>query len=88
MQCAESLRTQAYFDGEVDAVTAASIERHAEHCTECRGLLEDLEQMRVAIRRESIYRRAPEGLKARIMRALDEEAAPSASPAVPSRGAL
>ncbi|MBV8341398.1 MAG: zf-HC2 domain-containing protein, partial [Gammaproteobacteria bacterium] len=46
MQCAESLRLQAYFDGEVDAVAAAEIERHAGRCPECRALLEDLEQTR------------------------------------------
>jgi anti-sigma factor RsiW len=86
VQCAESLRTQAYFDGEVDAVTAANIERHAEHCAECRALLEDLEQMRVAIRRESTYRRAPEELKARIMLALDDETgAPTAVPRAKAR---
>ena len=37
MQCAESLRVQAYFDDEVDGVTAAEIERHAEHCAACRS---------------------------------------------------
>ena len=28
MPCAESLRVQAYFDGELDALAAADIERH------------------------------------------------------------
>jgi anti-sigma factor RsiW len=75
VQCAESLRTQAYFDGEVDAVSAAAIEQHAEHCAECRALLQDLQEMRTAIRRDLTYDRAPPELRARIMRLLDEEAA-------------
>jgi len=73
--CAESLRVQAYFDGEIDAVSAADIERHAEHCAECRALLQDLEQTRTAIRRDLTLDRAPPELRARIMRALDQETA-------------
>ncbi|TLY77268.1 MAG: hypothetical protein E6K41_17005 [Gammaproteobacteria bacterium] len=41
MQCAEQYRVQAYFDGEVDALSAIDIERHAERCADCRRLLED-----------------------------------------------
>lgn len=73
MQCAESLRVQAYFDGEVDAVTAADIERHSEHCSECRALLADLEQTRALIRRELTYGRTPPELHGKIMNALDAE---------------
>ena len=75
MGCAESLRLQAYFDGEIDAVSAADIERHSEHCAECRALLQDLEQTRTAIRRDLTPGRAPPELRARIMRALDQETA-------------
>jgi anti-sigma factor RsiW len=77
VQCAESLRVQAYFDGQVDAVAAADIERHAEHCAECRDLLKDLEQVRTALRRDSSYVRTPPALRATIMKALDEESAVS-----------
>ena len=73
MQCAESLRIQAYFDGEVDAISAAEIERHAERCAECREQLQDLEQARIAIRQSLVHERAPAELRARIARALDEE---------------
>lgn len=73
MQCAESLRVQAYFDGEVDAVSAAEIERHAEHCNECRALLQDLETMRAALRRGVSYAAAPAELRSKIMDALDQE---------------
>jgi anti-sigma factor RsiW len=75
MQCAESLRVQAYFDAEVDAVFAAHIERHAEHCAECRAQLQDLEQVRNALRRELTYLHTPPALRARVMRALDQEGA-------------
>jgi len=75
MQCAEALRVQAYFDAEVDAVSAADIERHIEHCAECRALLNDLEQVRGVLRRDSGFARTPPALRAKIMQALDEEGA-------------
>ena len=77
MQCAESLRVQAYFDGEVDAVSAAEIERHADHCNECRALLEDLQKVRATLRREVSYAGAPPKLRAQILRALDQESTSS-----------
>ena len=73
MQCAEALRVQAYFDAEVDALSAADIERHIEHCAECRALINDLEEVRGVLRRESAYVHAPPALRANILRALDEE---------------
>jgi anti-sigma factor RsiW len=73
VQCAESLRVQAYFDGEVDAVSALDIERHTEHCDECRALLLDLERTRERIRRELDYGQAPAALRARIVRMLADE---------------
>ena len=30
MRCAENLRVQAYFDGELDALAAVDVERHAQ----------------------------------------------------------
>jgi anti-sigma factor RsiW len=73
MPCAESLRVQAYFDAEVDAVSAADIERHLEHCAECRALLQDFEHVRSVLRRDLGVMRAPIALRARIMGALDQE---------------
>jgi anti-sigma factor RsiW len=75
VQCAESLRIQAYFDSEVDAVSAAEIERHLEHCAECRALLADLEHVRSVLRRDVNYARTPPLLRARVARALDQETA-------------
>jgi anti-sigma factor RsiW len=73
MRCVESPRVQAYFDGEVPAVAAADIEGHIEHCAECRTTLQELEQLRAALRKELPYERAPPQLRDRIMRALDRE---------------
>jgi anti-sigma factor RsiW len=81
VQCAESLRVQAYFDGEVDALTAAEIERHVEHCAECRALLQDLEKVRTALREGVTYAAAPPALRMQILQALDQEEAVPASPA-------
>ncbi len=74
MQCAESLRVQAYFDGELDALSAADIERHGEACAECRALLGDLDHVRGALRQDLSYAcTPPPALRARILRALDQE---------------
>lgn len=87
MQCAESLRVQAYFDGEMDAVGALDIERHAERCPECRTLLEDLARTRARIRREVPYETAPPQLRAALSRALDGETASPVSAARVARPA-
>lgn len=88
VQCAEHLRVQAYFDGEVDAISAADIERHAEHCPECRALLADLGATRARIRRDLDYERAPAPLRERITRMLDAEtAAAGRDTATADRGA-
>ena len=73
MLCPDSLRVQAYFDGEADAVTAANIERHMERCDECRTLHRSLEQLRTVLRRDLPHTQIPPALRARVMRALDEE---------------
>jgi anti-sigma factor RsiW len=73
VQCAEALRVQAYFDGEVDAVSALEVERHAERCPECRALLEHLADTRARIRSELEFAAAPPQLRASITRLLDEE---------------
>lgn len=80
MQCAESLRVQAYFDGEIDALGAIDIERHTERCPECRTLLEDLARTRARLRRELPYEVAPAQLRERIARSL-EGASPAADAA-------
>jgi anti-sigma factor RsiW len=71
--CAETLRVQAYFDGELDALSAADIERHNEVCAGCRSLLKELAQVRTALRQDRRYVTASPALRARIQRTLDDE---------------
>jgi anti-sigma factor RsiW len=85
MQCAEALRVQAYFDGEVDALTAADIERHNMGCAECRELLQDLEFVRTRMRQHAAPAApavAPAALRTRILDALDQEGETRISPPV------
>ena len=88
MQCVESLRVQAYFDGEVDAVSALDVERHAERCPECRALLEHLARTRARIRAELEFGQAPPQLRAELARRLDEEASSGVRPATRRTRAL
>jgi anti-sigma factor RsiW len=67
------MRVQARFDGELDPVEAADVERHVEHCAECRALLQSLQETRTAIRRYASTERASAELRARIRHALDQE---------------
>jgi anti-sigma factor RsiW len=73
VQCAERQRAQAYFDCELDSLGAAEIERHAQHCLTCCLLLDDLRQVRTALRRELPYMSVPPALRARIAGALNQE---------------
>jgi anti-sigma factor RsiW len=73
VNCPELLTTQAYFDGELDALSVSKIEHHIEGCTQCRTLLQDLEQTKNTIRREFVHDGAPAGMRERILFALDEE---------------
>lgn len=77
MPCAETqLRLEAYFDGELDAIAAADMERHIGECAQCRAELEDLEKLRRSLRRDLGFDRASPELHARVAAALDREAAP------------
>jgi anti-sigma factor RsiW len=81
MQCAESLRAQAYFDCELDSPGAAEIERHALHCGRCCRALEDLQQVRSALRRYLTYVSVPSALGTRIDRALNQDSTSKITPA-------
>jgi anti-sigma factor (TIGR02949 family) len=73
MECAENLRVQAYFDGEVDTAAATDIERHLATCEQCRLLLQDLQQVRTLLRDKVAKTAIPAQLRERIMESLDAE---------------
>jgi anti-sigma factor RsiW len=83
LSCAESLRVQAYFDGELASAEASEIERHLGECAQCHGFLEHLERARSTLRRTLSEERASPQLRARVMRALDTEETSPARPARP-----
>lgn len=85
MACAESLRVQAYLDGELDALAAVDVESHLEGCVDCRALRADLERLRAAIRTELAPQVRPQ-LRHRVALALDAEDGRVRTPArVPKR---
>src|ERR1041384_5403657 len=66
MPCNESLRVQAYFDGELDAAAAVDVECHLQSCAECAALLRDLEQTRKLVRTSAAYHRVNHDLRNKI----------------------
>jgi anti-sigma factor RsiW len=74
------LRLQAYFDAEVDAMSALEIERHVERCTGCRTLHQALEHLRADLRRNLSPLEIPPALRARIDKLLDAERDTSSPP--------
>jgi mycothiol system anti-sigma-R factor len=73
VQCAETLRVHAYFDGELDATSAHELEQHLAHCVGCSDLLNDLKQVRGALRRDLKIERAPGDLRARVLASIDQQ---------------
>jgi anti-sigma factor RsiW len=73
----------AYFDGEVDALSGADIERHLETCAACRKRYQEFSDLHVALQQGIPDVHAPEYLRSRVLRALDE-----ATPAEPRKREL
>jgi anti-sigma factor RsiW len=73
VQCAESLRLHAYFDGQLDATSAHSMEQHLPHCPACRDLLCDVQMLRHELRENMRIERAPADLRARVRAAVERE---------------
>jgi anti-sigma factor RsiW len=73
MACNEALRTQAYFDGELDAAASALIEQHLADCGACAGLLRDLQHQRDAVRDTSSYYRPEPEFRSTVSQLLDRE---------------
>jgi anti-sigma factor RsiW len=73
VSCGETLRTQAYLDGELDGAAIRDVERHIESCAECQTLSAEVAQLSDALRRSATLHRAPDALRARIRTKLDAE---------------
>ncbi len=84
MTCDFSLRTQAYFDNEVDASSGTEIESHLDRCTECQALLHDLRQIRAGLRRDVGFVGAPAALRGKVLAGLDREMADDAPADLPA----
>ena len=85
MACNETLRTQAYFDGELDAAASALTERHLADCCACATLLRELQNQRNAIRDSASYFRAAPELRSTVSRLLDRESGNSRNASQPVR---
>lgn len=72
MLCAESLRVQAYVDGELDAPGSLAVEQHLAHCASCQALRSGLEALGSGLRRELRGTQAPPQLRRRVLQALDD----------------
>lgn len=85
MSCEISeIRLHAYFDGELDAMSAAEFERHLETCAECQTRLEAEEKLRGVFVGAQLYERAPESLRRKIQISLPKEAATAPDAARPA----
>jgi anti-sigma factor RsiW len=69
----DSQRLEAYFDNEISAPDAADIDLHVEQCAECRAQLQDLAQLRAALRQDLGHYQVPQAMRTRLARALDQE---------------
>lgn len=72
MNCEQSLRVQAWRDGELDALEAAAMEAHIEHCEQCQAQCEKQDDLQAALA-GATYHRASPLLRARIAKSLDGE---------------
>ncbi len=67
----------AYFDGELDALGAASFEKHLATCPGCKRQLEAEQALRNSLQQSGLYERAPNSLRENL---LGRAAAPSPVP--------
>ena len=73
MTCAETLRTQAFIDGELDGDAVAESERHIESCAECQEFCASAAALSDALRKPGLRYTVPSELRLRVGRILDEE---------------
>jgi len=56
----------AYFDGELDALSAASFEKHLESCPDCKRQLEAEQSLRHSLQQADLYDCAPSSLREKL----------------------
>ena len=78
MDCTQALTViECYADGELDAVTSVTIEKHLEHCAGCQRALDRLSSLSLLIKEAAPYHPAPDRLSRQIRaRVADRSAAP------------
>src|SRR6476646_5868214 len=83
MVCGEVLdRLSAFVDDELDPVASREVARHVETCASCAAALARQRALGASVRRELEYHRAPDLLRARLMRELRATAPREVAPAV------
>jgi anti-sigma factor RsiW len=77
MACSKekAILLHALLDGQIDPVNAVQFENHLRTCDLCNAEYARLKDMRAAVRAAGIAHKAPESLRLRIERALDQEMA-------------
>src|SRR5881396_2634496 len=61
-------RLSPYLDDELDPVASREVSRHLESCPSCAAALEQQRTLSESLRRDLEYHRAPDLLRARVMR--------------------
>ena len=69
----EAQQLAAYFDGELEAAAARDIQQHLLACDRCRAQLQQLAELRSAMRKRMTHHTAPLELRAQLARVLDRE---------------
>jgi anti-sigma factor RsiW len=74
MPCPDPLLVHAYCDGELDAASVVSVERHLDACANCQALRHDIESVRAALRSSASYHRLAPQRRAALLRGLGSAA--------------
>jgi len=68
MSCERADSTlHAYFDNELDALSAAEFERHVAECPECAGALASLKSLRSSLSDAQLFQKTPAALRKKIL---------------------
>jgi mycothiol system anti-sigma-R factor len=70
-----------YLDGELDALSAASFEKHLETCPDCKQTLAAEEALRQSIQKADLYERAPVSLRVSLLGKTESRSAVEPFPA-------